>query len=167
MFSLLIAYLSDKARHRFLFIIFPICVAIAGVGILLRVHHNRHIEYAALFLIAVGTYSAMPVVICWFTMNLRGHRRRSIGTAWQIGFGNIGGIIATFAFLTTDAPFYHTGYSLLMGFFCLAAFSSTAYLLALWSQNSRQSKSVNIRTVTDDDTITGNEDLDGGFRYMY
>lgn len=28
-------------------------------------------------------------------MNLGGHHRRAVGTAWQIGFGNIGGIIAT------------------------------------------------------------------------
>lgn len=30
----------------------------------------------------------MPVIACWLAMNLGGHVRRSIGTAWQIGFGN-------------------------------------------------------------------------------
>ena len=85
-----IAFLSDKCQHRFLFAIIPICVAIAGFGILLSVHDNRHVQYAALFLVAMGTYSAMPIVVCWFGQNLGGHHRRSVGTAWQIGFGNIG-----------------------------------------------------------------------------
>ena len=65
----------------------PICIAAAGVGVLLDVHHNTQVEYAALFLVAMGTFSGMPVVIFWSTLYLHGHRRRSIGTAWQIGFG--------------------------------------------------------------------------------
>lgn len=89
-FSMLIAYLSDKFRHRFLFTIIPMLVAMAGFGILLNIHDTAqyHVQYGALFLVTSGCYSAMPVLVCWFAMNLGGHRRRSIGTAWQIGFGN-------------------------------------------------------------------------------
>lgn len=89
-FSMLIAYLSDKFRHRFLFTIIPMLVAMAGFGILLNIHDTSqyHVQYGALFLVTSGCYSAMPVLVCWFAMNLGGHRRRSIGTAWQIGFGN-------------------------------------------------------------------------------
>lgn len=64
-------------------------VAMAGYGILLNVHGgNHHTQYGALFLVTSGCYSAMPVIVCWVTMNLGGHRRRSVGTAWMIGFGN-------------------------------------------------------------------------------
>lgn len=64
-----------------------------------------------LFLVTCGTYSAMPIIVCWFTMNLGGHHRRAVGSGWIIGFGNIGGIIATFAFQAQDAAnFYRTGY---------------------------------------------------------
>ena len=66
---------------------------------------HRSAEYGALFLVTSGAYSAMPVIVCWFAMNLGGHHRRSVGSAWQIGFGNIGGIIATYSFLAKDAPF--------------------------------------------------------------
>jgi MFS family permease len=91
-FSMMVAYFSDRLRHRFLFAILPICIAIAGFAILLTVHGKEHrgTEYAALFLVTMGAYSAMPVCVCWFTMNLGGHARRSVGSAWQIGFGNIG-----------------------------------------------------------------------------
>jgi predicted MFS family arabinose efflux permease len=84
-FSMLVAVLSDWCRHRFLFAIGPICISIAGFAILLNVHDHVNVQYAALFLICMGTYSAMPVIVCWFNMNLGGHHRRAIGTAWQIG----------------------------------------------------------------------------------
>lgn len=87
---MIIAFLSDKLRHRFLFTIGPILIAMAGVGMLLNIHgkENRNAQYGALFMLTCGCYSAMPVIVCWFAMNLGGHRRRSVGTAWQVGFGN-------------------------------------------------------------------------------
>ncbi|KAE9978654.1 hypothetical protein BLS_000401 [Venturia inaequalis] len=109
-FAMIIAYLSDKTKHRFLFTLIPIFVALAGFATLLAVHNNKQIQYAALFLCAMGAYSAMPVIVCWFNMNLGGHHRRAIGSAWQVGFGNIGGIIAVFAFLAKDSPKYVPGY---------------------------------------------------------
>lgn len=86
-FSMVIAYLSDRLKHRYLFTIFPICVCIAGFAILISVHHHREVQYAALFLVASGAYTAMPVIVCWFNMNLGGHHRRAVGSAWQVGFG--------------------------------------------------------------------------------
>ena len=62
---MLIAYFSDKTRHRFGFAIFAICVAIAGFGTLLGVHNDTRTQYAALFLVTIGAYSAMPIIICW------------------------------------------------------------------------------------------------------
>ena len=91
---MVIAWASDRARHRFVFAIIPICISITGFGMLLGLYPHTNAEYAALFLITAGTYSAMPIIVCWFTMNLGGHHRRAVGTGWQIGFGNIGGIIA-------------------------------------------------------------------------
>lgn len=64
-FSMLIAWCSDRTKHRFAFTIFPICVCIAGFAILISVHNNRNLQYAALFLVAMGAYTAMPVIVCW------------------------------------------------------------------------------------------------------
>jgi hypothetical protein len=87
---MVIAFVSDKLQHRLAFTIIPMLISMAGLGILLNVHgeDNTDIQYGALFLVTAGCYSAMPVVVCWFAMNLGGHRRRSVGTAWQVGFGN-------------------------------------------------------------------------------
>ena len=64
-FAMLLAFLSDRFRHRFAFAVFAICVSIAGFAILITVHNNTKLQYAALFLVTSGTYSAMPIVVCW------------------------------------------------------------------------------------------------------
>jgi MFS family permease len=84
-FAMIVATLSDWLQHRFLFIVGAVLVSISGFAVLLSVHDNLPVQYAALFLICMGTYSAMPVVVCWFNMNLGGHHRRAVGSAWQIG----------------------------------------------------------------------------------
>jgi peroxin-3 len=89
-FCLIFATLSDRLRHRFAFALVSSLVTIAGLIILLLVSgpQRTDVQYGAMFLITSGTYTAMPTLVCWFTMNLSGHKRRSIGTAWQIAFGN-------------------------------------------------------------------------------
>lgn len=71
-FAMLIATLSDYARMRMPFAIFSICVAVTGFGLLIAVHDNTKLQYAALFLVAMGAYAAMPIIVCWFNMNLGG-----------------------------------------------------------------------------------------------
>jgi MFS family permease len=139
-FSMAIAFASDIARHRFVFTIAPICVAVAGFAILLGVHDNNKVQYGGMFLVAMGAYSAMPVIVCWFNMNLGGHHRRAVGTAWQVGFGNIGGIIATYAFLDTEAPRYTKGYAICLAFLCLSGLSCCMYAVAVTAANRKRDK---------------------------
>lgn len=94
-FSMILAYASDKTRHRYLFTLIPIAMSITGFAILLTCYGRTHLEYGALFLITSGTYGAMPVIVCWFQMNLGGHHRRAVGTGWQ---GNSISLSLTHAF---------------------------------------------------------------------
>ncbi len=74
-------------------------------------------------------------------MNLNGHTQRSIGTAWMIGFGNTGGIVATLCFLSQDAPLYHLGYSICMGATCLGVLAVVLYAgLVILENNARKSE---------------------------
>ncbi|KAK0249845.1 High-affinity nicotinic acid transporter [Friedmanniomyces endolithicus] len=139
-FAMLTATLSDITRKRAPFAIGCICVAIAGFAILITVHNNGPLQYAALFLVAMGAYSAMPIIVCWFGLNLGGHHRRSVGTAWQIGFGNIGGIIAVWAFLAKDAPKYITGYSICLAFTVLSIIACIVYGVGCWAANRRRDR---------------------------
>ncbi|KAI0481191.1 MFS general substrate transporter [Xylariaceae sp. FL0804] len=166
-FSLVLAWASDRTRHRAAFALAPLGITIAAFAVLL---HNglsdTRVDYAMLHLVTMGTYSVMPIVVCWFTMNLGGHHRRSIGTAWQIGFGNIGGIIATYCFLGRDSPRFVPGYSICLAFVCLSAASSLLYLLSIHAENRRRARAATNVGLSDyEKTELG--DLNPEFRYMY
>ncbi|KAI1484015.1 MFS general substrate transporter [Daldinia eschscholtzii] len=165
-FSLLTAVLSDWMHHRAAFALAPLSLGLAAFGVLLRVHDNTPVQYAMLCFVTMSTYSVLPITVCWFSMNLGGHHRRAIGTGWQIGFGNIGGIIATFAFLNTDAPYFKNGYSICLGFTCLSGLASVLYLISIYRENQRRKKAVRDVGLSDyEKSELG--DLNPEFRYMY
>ncbi|CAK4026936.1 uncharacterized transporter -like [Lecanosticta acicola] len=163
--SMIVAWMSDRTKHRFGFAIFSICIAIAGFAILLSVHDNTNVQYGALFLVTSGTYSAMPVIVCWFNMNLGGHHRRSVGSAWQIGFGNIGGIIAVWAFLKKDSPKYVPGYSICIAFTVLSIIACIIYGIACLAENrKRDNTALNVGLTEHEKTELGDKRPD--YRYM-
>lgn len=164
-FALVVAFFSDWFKHRFLFTLIPIAMAIAGFAILMTTHNNTHLEYGALFLVTMGTYSALPVIVCWFNLNLGGHHRRAIGTAWQVGFGNIGGIIATYAFLAKDAPGFKPGYSICIAFACLSAAACCVYAVSVLAQNrSREKATTDLGLTEFEKTEMG--DMSPDYRYL-
>ncbi|KAH0551630.1 hypothetical protein GP486_007151 [Trichoglossum hirsutum] len=170
--AMLVAALSDRLKHRYLFTLIPTCVAVTGFAILLSVHHRPKLQYAALFLVTTGLYSALPVTLCWFTMNLGGHHRRAIGTAWQLGVGNMGGFVSTYAFLARDAPAFRPGYAISIAFACLSAAVCAAYFCAVWAENrtraaaarEKPASDLNLNLTDSDKAALG--DLSPEFRYQ-
>lgn len=162
---MLLAVLSDATRTRLPFALFAICVCLTGFAILLGIHDNTQVQYAALFLVAMGAYTAMPLVVCWFNMNLGGHHRRAVGSAWQIGFGNIGGIIAVFAFLEKDSPKFIPGYSIGIAFTIISMLACLVYGGGCFIANRRRAKTpVNVGLTEYEKTELG--DLSPEYRYL-
>ncbi|KAI2637315.1 MFS general substrate transporter [Xylaria nigripes] len=165
-FSLLIATLSDWTRHRAFFAIAPLAISIVGFAILINVHTNTTVEFAALFLITMGTYSVMPIVVCWFQMNLGGHHRRAIGSAMQVGFGNLAGIISTYIFLDSDSPRFTKGYAICLAFSAISAISSLIYCAFIYIENRRRAKMPTNVSLTDyEKSELGDKNPE--FRYMF
>lgn len=134
---LITAYFSDRARLRSPFIFSTLILAIVGLAVLISVRNSFSVQYLGICLVAMGNFAGGTILMCWYIMNLRGHAGRSIGSAWMIGFGNTGAIIATFSFLARDAPGYHTGYSLCIGSLCLCVGSCAVYAALAWRENRR------------------------------
>ena len=55
------AYFSDLFRHRFVFIMIAISTSLSGFAVMLS-PLSFNIKYGGLFLIAAGTYTAMPLI---------------------------------------------------------------------------------------------------------
>ena len=135
-----VAFISDRLAHRFVFAEICISIALTGFAVLLAPGLRTATYYGALFLIATGAYTAMPIIVCWFNTNLGGHLKRSVGSAWQVGFGNIGGIIAVYVFLPNTAPRFVLGKSFCIGFLVLALVSCFAYWMGCQWENRRREK---------------------------
>ena len=97
--SLAIAAISDRLQHRFLFATLPQLIAIAGFVILLTVHENASVRYAAMFLVVLGMFIPYPIIVCWVAMNVFDAAERGIVLGWVIGIGNAGGIPAVYLYL--------------------------------------------------------------------
>jgi predicted MFS family arabinose efflux permease len=162
-FSMIVATVSDKARHRFSFAITCICISIAALTVLVTVTDNTKLQYGMLFLVTSGTYTAMPIIVCWFNMNLGGHHRRSIGSAWQVGFGNTGGIIATFAF---QGGRNHTGYIICLSFAALSFVSCVMYLLACHRANTIKNRDAGRTEALTEEQKADMGDLSPDYRYL-
>jgi len=67
--SMIVAFISDYYKRRYIFILPLLLISVIGLIVLLNVHHGVGVRYGALFLVGVGQAAAIPIVICWFSAN--------------------------------------------------------------------------------------------------
>ena len=139
------SWLSDRYRHRGCFVLAGCLVATIGYIVLIspgRQHNglSPNVRYGALFIVAAGLFTAHPLIVMWLLINLAGDYKRAIGSAFQIGFGNIGGIVASNIFITTQAPRFVMGYAIALGFICLHAILATIFMIGLVRENRKRDK---------------------------
>jgi MFS family permease len=102
------AWIGDKYRTRAPVI--AIQAIICFVGLMITAYHkNNTVRYFGIFLGSAGCQGNIPAVLAYQSNNIRCQSKRSVGTALQMGFGAIGGIIASTAFREVDAPRYLNG----------------------------------------------------------
>jgi len=134
---IIMAWLSDRVSLRLPFVLFSGALAIVGLSILMTIHSGFSVRYLGICLVCMGALGSAPSVVCWYLMNLQGHKARSIGSAFMISFGNVGGIVAPFAFLPKYAPYYHTGYAICMGALVMGLVATMLYTLLVFQKNYR------------------------------
>ncbi|KAI1416894.1 putative allantoate permease [Hypoxylon sp. FL1857] len=134
---LVLSYLSDRTDYRLPYLLFSSTLIIPGLAILITTPENFSVQYAGLCLACMGIYSASPLVLCWYLMNLEGHKQRGIGAGWVVGFGNIGGILAPFLFLSKYAPYYHQGYLVCIGLAALGVVADLCYAALVLKERRR------------------------------
>lgn len=134
--ALCTAWLTDRLKHRFTFIVVGCTIATIGYSILLgMLEVPVGARYFALYLITGGGYIAQPVVIVWLSNNVSGHYKRGVSSAMQIGFGNLGGIVASNVYLPGQAPTYTLGFGMGLGFLWMCVLCAVIFLLYLGREN--------------------------------
>lgn len=106
--SLLISWASDKYKKRAPAIAVQCCLCICGLMMTAYCKGNIA-RYWGLFFGFAGCQGNIPSILAYQSNNIRTQSKRSVGSALQIGFGAIGGILGSTVFKQEDAPRYVTG----------------------------------------------------------
>ena len=135
------AVLTDRLRHRYAFAMLGVVTASIGYIILLaQASVPVAVRYFAVYLIVAGGYITQPITLVWLSNNMGGHYKRSISAAMQIGFGNIGGIIASNIFITTQKPRYPVGYGVSLALIWMCGSACTILALGLRIENKKRER---------------------------
>lgn len=107
-FTMLFPYLSMRLNRivPMYFIMTPMII----VGyIIFLASHDATAKYAALYLIASGTYGFGAMCNGHSAANVVSDTSRSTALGMTVVFGNLGGMVSTWSFVSTDAPDYPIG----------------------------------------------------------
>ncbi|KAF9005279.1 MFS general substrate transporter [Hymenopellis radicata] len=107
-YTFVLAVFSDRAHMRAPFI--ALSATVCSVGLLITAYSgNTGARYFGSFLTIAGCQSNVPAVITYSQNNVLRHSKRSVTSALVIGFGGIGGIIASTVYRQVDFPRYIPG----------------------------------------------------------
>ncbi|KAF2758181.1 MFS general substrate transporter [Pseudovirgaria hyperparasitica] len=139
--ALVNALATDRLRHRYSFCILGLLVASVGYIVLLNQHGlSKGVKYFALFLIVPGNSITHSVVLTWVQNSMAGHYKRSVSAAMTVGFGNMGGIVASNIFLDSERPRYPTGYGVSLGLLWVCGASCTILFFGVRRENKKRDR---------------------------
>lgn len=86
--------------------------------------------------------------VAWNGNNIGGATKRAVGIAMHVGFGNLGGVLASFSFRAVDEPRYFSGHGLLIGMITMALSLSLFMHLYLKRENARRDEAMQAKGLT-------------------
>ncbi|KAK4458444.1 putative MFS transporter [Cladorrhinum samala] len=113
--AIAVAWASDRTGQRGIWLAGFALIALVGFAILRFVEDNANIRYMAVFFVTVGAFPGGPGFLSWAMNNSAGPSVRAVTSAYVVTLGTIGGIVATWTYIYTDAPKYHTGHTINLG----------------------------------------------------
>ncbi|KAK4668343.1 uncharacterized protein QC763_000870 [Podospora pseudopauciseta] len=130
---------ADRRGERGIYMIGFMIMAIVGL-ICLIATPNAGVRYFGCFLLASGIYPNVPQGVAWNGNNIGGSLKRGVGIAMHVGFGNLGGTISAYLFLTKDRPRYYPGFGTLLACQVMAATLSIFMTIYLRRENARRDR---------------------------
>lgn len=166
--SLFMSWLSDHLQKRGIFISAGALLAMTGYAILSTVN-DPNVKYGAVYIAAIGIFFIGTTVLAWCLNNAAGSSVRAVSSAFVIGMGNFGSLIAVWSYLPTDAPRYRKGHFINMGaeiIVCLLGVAGILYVKWENRQRNQGKRDHRLQGLTTPEEI---EDLGyrhPSFRYM-
>lgn len=159
--SIFIFYLSDHYKRRGYFLLFGSVCAIIGYS-LLATSKSNNVKYGAVFLAAMGAFPGGPIYLSWGLNNAAGQSVRAVSSAFIISIGSSGALLATWTYLTRDAPLYKRGHYINIGASVLAGvIAVVAIAYTRWENGVREKGGRDARLVG----LSAEEEKDLGYRH--
>lgn len=136
-----VAILSERLGQRAIFIGGSAIFAVIGYSILLGNSDpvaRPGVSYVGVFFAAGGIYPASALVLSWPAINVSGQTKRAIANAMQISIGNLGAVLGTQLYRSTDGPRFIVGHSVALGYLVANAVVVTILAVRLKKENKRR-----------------------------
>lgn len=138
------AYFADKLTWRMPFIVASQCLLVIAYSVLFvfapNIADNVPLCYVMVFLACISVYPILPGCNAWTINNLANAEKRSMGIAFMICIGNLGGLPGSFIFLQRESPQYPTGFGTSLAFGGAGLVSALLLEYFYWSHNKKWEK---------------------------
>jgi MFS family permease len=116
--TIFIGWLADRTKQRGYCNIGMSFFAIVGFAMLLG-SANPHVQYAGVFLGALGIYPCIPNTVSWTSNNVEGVYKRGVSMGFVIGWGNLNGVVSSNIYQGKDKPRYFLGHGVVLAYLTL------------------------------------------------
>lgn len=106
-----IAFVSDKTSMRGLYLAVFTLIGITGFSVL-RWCESASLKYMGIYFVAIGAFPGGPGFLSWGLNNAAGPAVRAVSGGYIVTLGTSGGILAVWAYLSSDAPKFHIGHTI-------------------------------------------------------
>lgn len=138
--TIFIGWLADRTKQRGYCNIGMSLFGIVGFAMLLG-SGNPHVQYAGVFLGALGIYPCIPNTVSWTSNNVEGVYKRGVTMGFVIGWGNLNGVVSSNIYRGKDKPRYFLGHGVVLAYLTLFLFIGsivTRFLLARENKKRRE-----------------------------
>lgn len=138
LWSILVAYLSDRTRLRGPYLILGSTLCILGYSLLIT-SPAPSVAYLAVFFVATGAFPGGAGFLSWGLNNAAGDSVRAVSSAYIVSVGTAGAVVSTWTYLPQGAPHYKTGHSINLGAqVCIGVIAALGVLYAKWENRMRE-----------------------------
>ncbi|KAL4913317.1 major facilitator superfamily domain-containing protein [Aspergillus aurantiobrunneus] len=169
--TMITAFIADRYRQRGICAFLTTCIALVGAAMMLN-GRSSAVRYTALVLLLTGIYAAAPCLISWVPNNSAGHVRRATAVAMGFVSTSSGGVLSTWIYPTSSAPYYNLGarFNLALIVISLVALVAQVALLR-WLNREKEVRTAEILAglegVSYEEQIGALGDRHPSYRYTY
>lgn len=133
-----IGFIADRTKARGMCNIVVSLVGITGFSMLIG-SSDAAVQYAGVFLGALGIYPCIANTITWMANNTEGVYKRGVVLGFVIGWGNLNGVVSSNIYF--QSPRYYVGHGLVLAYMVLFLLGGSLFMtLMLRRENKKRAE---------------------------